>query len=162
LERFFYSEFRGVVSISMIGLALAHEPDAVRPLVSPGDSRHELSSGATAKYGAAALRSGTTIKLARHCGSYASAVTAIFLKSKARIPVGRGFILFFCFAALLNTCCLRTAAHSAAEPPRENWLDGDAVLIGTGLNKKNARQGGCRHPAAGPDFVGDCGQHTLR
>src|ERR1700726_2360962 len=66
---------------------------------------HDTSSvvGATAKYGAAALAVGTTIKLARALWIVPlSAVTAVFLKSKARIQ-WPWFILFFCLAALLNT-----------------------------------------------------------
>src|SRR6202795_3358245 len=66
---------------------------------------HDTSSvvGATAKYGPTALAVGTTIKLARALWIVPlSLVTAVFLKSKARIQ-WPWFILLFCLAALLNT-----------------------------------------------------------
>src|ERR1700726_460808 len=66
---------------------------------------HDPSSvvGATAKYGPTALAVGTTIKLARALWIVPlSLVTAVALKSKARIQ-WPWFFLLFCLAALLNT-----------------------------------------------------------
>jgi uncharacterized integral membrane protein (TIGR00698 family) len=66
---------------------------------------HDTSSvvGATAKYGPTALAVGTTVKLARALWIVpVCAVTAVILKSKARIQ-WPWFILLFCLAALLNT-----------------------------------------------------------
>jgi len=102
---------------------------------------HDTSSvvGATAKYGAAALAVGTTIKLARALWIVPlSAVTAIFLKSKARIQ-WPWFILFFCFAALLNTLLPSySGAFGALNHLGRIGLTVTLFLIGTGLNKKRS------------------------
>jgi uncharacterized integral membrane protein (TIGR00698 family) len=66
---------------------------------------HDTSSvvGASAKYGAAALAVGTTVKLARALWIVPlSVATAAFKGSKTRIQ-WPWFILFFCLAAVANT-----------------------------------------------------------
>lgn len=108
---------------------------------------HDTSSvvGATAKYGAAALAIGTTVKLARALWIVPlSIATAVTLKSKARIH-WPWFILFFCFAALLNT--LLPAFNPAFVTLSRLGRIGLTVtlfLIGTGLNKKTLKQVGLR------------------
>ena len=108
---------------------------------------HDTSSvvGATAKYGAAALAVGTTIKLARALWIVPlSAVTAIFLKSKARIQ-WPWFILFFCFAALLNTLLpAYSGAFGVLNHLGRIGLTVTLFLIGTGLNKKTLANVGVR------------------
>ena len=108
---------------------------------------HDTSSvvGATAKYGAAALAVGTTIKLARALWIVPlSAVTAIFLKSKARIQ-WPWFILFFCFAALLNTLLpVYSSTFGALNYLGRIGLTVTLFLIGTGLNKKTLAKVGVR------------------
>ena len=108
---------------------------------------HDTSSvvGATAKYGAAALAVGTTIKLARALWIVPlSAVTAIFLKSKARIQ-WPWFILFFCFAALLNTLLPSySGVFGALNHLGKIGLTVTLFLIGTGLNKKTLAKVGVR------------------
>ena len=108
---------------------------------------HDTSSvvGATAKYGAAALAVGTTIKLARALWIVPlSAVTAIFLKSKARIQ-WPWFILFFCFAALLNTLLpAYSGAFGVLNHLGRIGLTVTLFLIGTGLNKQTLAKVGVR------------------
>jgi uncharacterized integral membrane protein (TIGR00698 family) len=108
---------------------------------------HDTSSvvGATAKYGAAALAVGTTIKLARALWIVPlSAVTAIFLKSKARIQ-WPWFILFFCLAALLNTLLpAYSGAFGALNQLGRIGLTVTLFLIGTGLNKQTLAKVGVR------------------
>jgi uncharacterized integral membrane protein (TIGR00698 family) len=108
---------------------------------------HDTSSvvGATAKYGAAALAVGTTIKLARALWIVPlSAVTAIFLKSKARIQ-WPWFILFFCLAALLNTLLPSySGAFGALNHLGRIGLTVTLFLIGTGLNKTTLAKVGVR------------------
>jgi len=108
---------------------------------------HDTSSvvGATAKYGAAALAVGTTIKLARALWIVPlSAVTAIFLKSKARIQ-WPWFILFFCLAALLNTLLPSySGTFGALNHLGRIGLTVTLFLIGTGLNKKTLAKVGIR------------------
>jgi len=108
---------------------------------------HDTSSvvGATAKYGAAALAVGTTIKLARALWIVPlSAATAIFLKSKARIQ-WPWFILFFCFAALLNTLLpAYSGAFGALNHLGRIGLTVTLFLIGTGLNKQTLAKVGVR------------------
>ncbi|HWN75422.1 MAG TPA: putative sulfate exporter family transporter [Candidatus Udaeobacter sp.] len=108
---------------------------------------HDTSSvvGATAKYGAAALAVGTTIKLARALWIVPlAAVTAIFLKSKARIQ-WPWFILFFCFAALLNTLLpTYSGTFGALNHLGRIGLTVTLFLIGTGLNKKTLAKVGVR------------------
>ncbi|HEV3420349.1 MAG TPA: putative sulfate exporter family transporter [Candidatus Acidoferrum sp.] len=108
---------------------------------------HDTSSvvGATAKYGALALAVGTTIKLARALWIVPlSAVTAIFLKSKARIQ-WPWFILLFCLAALLNTLLPScSGAFGALNHLGRIGLTVTLFLIGTGLNKKTLAKVGVR------------------
>jgi len=108
---------------------------------------HDTSSvvGATAKYGAAALAVGTTVKLARALWIVPlSAVTAIFLKSKARIQ-WPWFILFFCFAALLNTLLpAYNGTFGALNHLGKIGLTVTLFLIGTGLNKQTLAKVGVR------------------
>jgi len=108
---------------------------------------HDTSSvvGATAKYGAAALAVGTTIKLARALWIVPlSAVTAIFLKSKARIQ-WPWFILFFCFAALLNTLLpAYNGTFGTLNHLGKIGLTVTLFLIGTGLNKTTLAKVGVR------------------
>jgi len=108
---------------------------------------HDTSSvvGATAKYGPTALAIGTTIKLARALWIVPlSLVTAVTLKSKARIQ-WPWFILFFCFAALLNT--LLPAFNSTFGVLNHLGKIGLTVtlfLIGTGLTKETLKRVGVR------------------
>jgi len=108
---------------------------------------HDTSSvvGATAKYGAAALAVGTTIKLARALWIVPlSAVTAIFLKSKAKIQ-WPWFILLFCLAALLNTLLpTYSGTFGAMSHLGKIGLTVTLFLIGTGLNKKTLAKVGVR------------------
>jgi uncharacterized integral membrane protein (TIGR00698 family) len=108
---------------------------------------HDTSSvvGATAKYGSQALAVGTTIKLARALWIVPlAAVTAIFLKSKARIQ-WPWFILFFCLAALLNTLLpAYTGAFGVLNHLGRLGLTVTLFLIGTGLNKKTLAKVGVR------------------
>lgn len=108
---------------------------------------HDTSSvvGATAKYGPTALAIGTTIKLARALWIVPlSFVTAVISKSKARIQ-WPWFILYFCFAALLNT--LLPAFNLAFEALNHLGKIGLTVtlfLIGTGLTKETLKHVGVR------------------
>ncbi|HEV8075048.1 MAG TPA: putative sulfate exporter family transporter [Candidatus Acidoferrum sp.] len=108
---------------------------------------HDTSSvvGATAKYGAGALAVGTTIKLARALWIVPlAAATAIFLKSKARIQ-WPWFILFFCFAALLNTLLPSySGAFGALNHLGRIGLTVTLFLIGTSLNKQTLAKVGVR------------------
>jgi uncharacterized integral membrane protein (TIGR00698 family) len=108
---------------------------------------HDTSSvvGATAKYGAAALAVGTTIKLARALWIVPlSVATALFLKSKARIQ-WPWFILLFCLAALLNTLLpAYTSAFGVLNHLGRIGLTVTLFLIGTGLNKKTLAKVGVR------------------
>src|SRR5882724_8143547 len=108
---------------------------------------HDTSSvvGATAKYGAQALAVGTTIKLARALWIVPlAAVTAIVLKSKARIQ-WPWFILLFCLAALLNTLLpAYTGAFSALNHLGRIGLTVTLFLIGTSLSKQTLAKVGVR------------------
>jgi uncharacterized integral membrane protein (TIGR00698 family) len=108
---------------------------------------HDTSSvvGATAKYGAAALAVGTTIKLARALWIVPlSVATALFLKSKAKIQ-WPWFILFFCLAALLNTLLpAYTGTFGAMSHLGKIGLTVTLFLIGTGLNKQTLAKVGVR------------------
>jgi uncharacterized integral membrane protein (TIGR00698 family) len=108
---------------------------------------HDTSSvvGATAKYGPTALPIGTTIKLARALWIVPlSAVTAITLKSKARIQ-WPWFVLLFCLAALLNTLFPAfNPAFGALNHLGKIGLTVTLFLIGTGLNKETIRLVGAR------------------
>jgi uncharacterized integral membrane protein (TIGR00698 family) len=108
---------------------------------------HDTSSvvGATAKYGAVALGVGTTIKLARALWIVPlSVLTAIFLKSKARIQ-WPWFILFFCLAALLNTLLPAfNSTFGAMSYLGRIGLTVTLFLIGTSLNRQTLATVGVR------------------
>jgi uncharacterized integral membrane protein (TIGR00698 family) len=108
---------------------------------------HDTSSvvGAAAKYGAAALAIGTTVKLARALWIVpVSIATAVIVKSKARVR-WPWFIGLFCLAALANTCF--PAWHPAfAELTRLGRLGLTVTLflIGTGITRHTLREVGVR------------------
>jgi uncharacterized integral membrane protein (TIGR00698 family) len=108
---------------------------------------HDTSSvvGATAKYGAAALAVGTTIKLARALWIVPlAAVTAIVLKSKARIQ-WPWFILLFCLAALLNTLLPTfSGTFGVLNHLGRIGLTVTLFLIGTSLSKQTLAKVGVR------------------
>jgi len=108
---------------------------------------HDTSSvvGATAKYGAQALAVGTTIKLARALWIVPlAAVTAIVLKSKARIQ-WPWFILLFCLAALMNTLLpAYTGTFSVLNHLGRIGLTVTLFLIGTSLSKQTLAKVGVR------------------
>jgi uncharacterized integral membrane protein (TIGR00698 family) len=108
---------------------------------------HDTSSvvGATAKYGATALAIGTTIKLARALWIVPlSAVTAVVLKSKARIQ-WPWFILFFCIAALLNTLLPRWHdTFATLNHMGKLGLTVTLFLIGASLSKETLQKVGIR------------------
>jgi uncharacterized membrane protein YadS len=71
-------------------------------------------------------------------------VTAVALKSKARIQ-WPWFILFFCFAALLNTLLPAfNSTFGAFNHLGKIGLTVTLFLIGTGLNKQTLRHVGIR------------------
>src|SRR5580704_12956927 len=108
---------------------------------------HDTSSvvGATAKYGPTALAIGTTIKLARALWIVPLCfVTAVTLKSKARIQ-WPWFILFFCFAALLNTLLPSfNSVFGAFNHLGKIGLTVTLFLIGASLNRETLRRVGVR------------------
>jgi uncharacterized integral membrane protein (TIGR00698 family) len=108
---------------------------------------HDTSSvvGATAKYGATALAVGTTIKLARALWIVPlSFVTAVILKSKARVQ-WPWFIVLFCLAALLNTLLPAfNPAFGVLNHIGKIGLTVTLFLIGTGLNQQTLKQVGVR------------------
>jgi uncharacterized integral membrane protein (TIGR00698 family) len=108
---------------------------------------HDTSSvvGAAAKYGAAALAVGTTVKLARALWIVPLTLgTALVRRQAARIQ-WPWFILFFCLAALVNTYVTSGRAAFA-------WITGLAriglsvtlFLIGSGISKATLRKVGAR------------------
>ncbi len=108
---------------------------------------HDTSSvvGATARYGAAALAVGTTVKLARALWIVPlSLVTAMTLKSKAKIQ-WPWFIGLFCIAALLNTLLPSfNPAFATLSRLGRIGLTVTLFLIGTGLNKQTLKKVGVR------------------
>jgi uncharacterized integral membrane protein (TIGR00698 family) len=108
---------------------------------------HDTSSvvGATAKYGPTALAVGTTIKLARALWIVPlSVVTAVALKSKARIQ-WPWFILLFCLAALLSTLLPQfNPTFGAFSRLGKIGLTVTLFLIGTGLNRETLKHVGVR------------------
>ena len=108
---------------------------------------HDTSSvvGAAAKYGAAALAVGTTVKLARALWIVPMSVgTAVVKGAKARIQ-WPWFIAFFCLAAVCNTYLPNGA-------PAYGWLSKIAkigltvtlYLIGSGISIATLKQVGHR------------------
>jgi uncharacterized integral membrane protein (TIGR00698 family) len=108
---------------------------------------HDTSSvvGATAKYGPTALAVGTTVKLARALWIVpVCAVTAVILKSKARIQ-WPWFILLFCLAALLNTLLPGfSSTFGVLNHLGRLGLTVTLFLLGTGLNKETLKRVGLR------------------
>jgi uncharacterized integral membrane protein (TIGR00698 family) len=108
---------------------------------------HDTSSvvGATAKFGTEALAVGTTVKLARALWIVPlSLATAVFLKRKTKIQ-WPWFILFFCFAALLNTLVPSLeGAFGLLNHAGKLGLTVTLFLIGTGLNQSTLRSVGFR------------------
>jgi uncharacterized integral membrane protein (TIGR00698 family) len=108
---------------------------------------HDTSSvvGATAKYGAEALATGTTVKLARALWIVPIAlITAAVLKSKTKIQ-WPWFILFFCLAAVANTYLpVLGPAYPVLYKLGRIGLTVTLFLIGTGLSKATIKQVGAR------------------
>jgi uncharacterized integral membrane protein (TIGR00698 family) len=108
---------------------------------------HDISSvvGATAKYGAAALAVGTTVKLARALWIVPLSIgTAMAKKSKARVQ-WPWFILFFCLAAVANTYVhVFQSSYSVLKHLGVIGLTVTLYLIGTGLSMKTLREVGIR------------------
>lgn len=113
---------------------------------------HDTSSvvGATAKYGAAALAVGATVKLARALWIAPLAVgTALVKRREARIQ-WPWFILFFCVASIIRT--LVPAGKETFDTLTEVARVGLTVtlfLIGCGISKKTLRTVGARPLAQG-------------
>jgi uncharacterized membrane protein YadS len=108
---------------------------------------HDTSSvvGATAKYGAAALAVGATVKLARALWIAPLAVgTALVKRREARIQ-WPWFILFFCVAAMIRTWLPagKEAFDIFTEVARVG-LTATLFLIGCGISKKTLRAVGAR------------------
>ena len=108
---------------------------------------HDTSSvvGATAKFGAAALAVGTTVKLARALWIVPLSVgTAMVKKSKSRIQ-WPWFIVFFCLAAMANTYL---HPFQFVYPNLKHLgvlgLTVTLFLIGTGISRKTIREVGVR------------------
>jgi uncharacterized integral membrane protein (TIGR00698 family) len=113
---------------------------------------HDTSSvvGATAKYGAAALAVGATVKLARALWIAPLAVgTALVKRREARIQ-WPWFILFFCVAAMIRTWLPagKEAFDLLTEVARVG-LTATLFLIGCGISKKTLRTVGARPLAQG-------------
>jgi uncharacterized integral membrane protein (TIGR00698 family) len=108
---------------------------------------HDTSSvvGAAAKYGQEALVIGTTVKLARALWIVPLALaTAAIKRSKSKITFP-WFILFFCFAAVLNTY-----VHAIAQVSSFLFALGrlgliaTLFLIGTGISRATLKEVGWR------------------
>jgi uncharacterized integral membrane protein (TIGR00698 family) len=113
---------------------------------------HDTSSvvGAASRYGAESLMIGTTVKLARALWIVPLAlVTAAVKHSKSKIKFP-WFILFFCFAAVLNTYlpALSTFFHWFFQTGRLG-LTATLFLIGAGISRETLRQVGWRPMALG-------------
>jgi uncharacterized integral membrane protein (TIGR00698 family) len=108
---------------------------------------HDTSSvvGAAAKYGAAALAIGTTVKLARALWIVPMALgTAAIKKSHARVH-WPWFILFFCLAAVMNSYVpwFKPAYPELARLGRLG-LAVTLFLIGTGISRQTIKEVGAR------------------
>jgi uncharacterized integral membrane protein (TIGR00698 family) len=113
---------------------------------------HDTSSvvGATAKYGAAALAVGATVKLARALWIAPLAVGTAFLKRREARIQWPWFILFFCVAAMIRTGV--PAGKETFDILTEVARLGLTVtlfLIGCGISKKTLRAVGVRPLAQG-------------
>jgi uncharacterized integral membrane protein (TIGR00698 family) len=108
---------------------------------------HDTSSvvGAAAKYGAAALAVGTTVKLVRALWIVpVSVATAVIAKSRTRIR-WPWFIALFCLAALANTC-FPQFSRVFGELTRLGriGLTVTLFLIGTGISRRTICEVGPR------------------
>lgn len=108
---------------------------------------HDTSSvvGAAAKYGALALVIATTVKLARALWIVPLVVvTAVLKKSNVKIQ-WPWFILYFVFAAIMNTYFhpLQSLYPALAHLGKDG-LDVTLFLIGTGLSRQTLRTVGLR------------------
>ena len=113
---------------------------------------HDTSSvvGAAARYGAAALAVGTTVKLARALWIVpVSVATAVVTRSRARIR-WPWFIALFCLAALANSWFpqFRDAFAEFSRLGRIG-LTVTLFLIGTGITRRTIREVGLRPFAQG-------------
>jgi uncharacterized integral membrane protein (TIGR00698 family) len=113
---------------------------------------HDTSSvvGAAARYGAAALAVGTTVKLARALWIVpVSVATAVATRSRARIR-WPWFITLFCLAALANSWLpqYRDAFGEFSRLGRIG-LTVTLFLIGTGITRRTIREVGLRPFAQG-------------
>jgi uncharacterized integral membrane protein (TIGR00698 family) len=108
---------------------------------------HDTSSvvGAAARYGAAALVVGTTVKLARALWIVPLALgTAAVKKSSGRIQLP-WFILFFCLAAVVNTYVPAAGGLTKTLATLGRLgLVATLYLIGTGLSRATIKQVGVR------------------
>jgi uncharacterized integral membrane protein (TIGR00698 family) len=108
---------------------------------------HDTSSvvGAAAKYGAAALVVGTTVKLARALWIVPLALGIAGVKhNKAGVALP-WFILFFCLAAVANTYLPSMSKVSAVlYVAGRLGLTATLFLIGTGISRETLRQVGWR------------------
>jgi uncharacterized integral membrane protein (TIGR00698 family) len=108
---------------------------------------HDTSSvvGAAAKYGAAALQVGTTVKLARALWIVPLALgTALIKHAKAKIQ-WPWFIAFFCLAAVCNTYFpAGQPAYALLSRLARLGLTATLYLIGTGLSLATLKQVGHR------------------
>lgn len=108
---------------------------------------HDTSSvvGATAKYGAAALAIGTTVKLARALWIVpVSVLTAVIKKSKSKIQ-WPWFIALFCLAAVANTYLpVFHSAYPILSRVGKLGLTVTLFLIGSGLSVATLRKVGVR------------------
>lgn len=108
---------------------------------------HDTSSvvGATAKYGSIALAVGTTVKLARALWIIPISATTAMLKRSGAAVQWPWFILFFCFAALANSCLPSFhSLFSVANKVGRMGLIVTLYLIGAGLSKETLRRVGVR------------------
>src|SRR5208282_1097561 len=113
---------------------------------------HDTSSvvGAASRYGAQALIIGTTVKLARALWIVPLALaTAAIKRSKSKIHFP-WFILFFCFAAVVNTylALFSTYSKSLFQLGRLG-LTATLFLIGSGISRATLRHVGWRPLAQG-------------
>jgi len=108
---------------------------------------HDTSSvvGAAARYGAAALAVGTTVKLVRALWIVpVSVATAVIAKSRTRIR-WPWFIALFCLAALANTCFPQfTGVFGELTRLGRIGLTVTLFLIGTGITRRTIREVGLR------------------
>ena len=108
---------------------------------------HDTSSvvGAAARYGAAALAVGTTVKLVRALWIVpVSVATAVIAKSRTRIR-WPWFIGLFCLAALTNTCFPRfSGVFGELTRLGRIGLTVTLFLIGTGISRRTIREVGLR------------------